>query len=536
MANRFYKPSYDCIIIGGALAGMAAALKLTKHGFKNILILERQNRPGGVTTSFVRSGFEFEASLHEMSSVSDKEHPLEVRKFFDEFGIKVDWIRIDEAYKYVEPGFSCVVHAGKGGDFSIPAHDIASAIGDSDGSLYEKLMLFFNDCANVFNSINSLSDGSFFDLNLLNSHIDLLRSLSYSTSEVIEVYGLPDIAKRILLAYWVYLGNVPDDLPYILYTYLITVYLGYGPYTCSKTSHEISIKMLEACHDRDIQVEFSQEVKHILVEKGHVVGVRLQSGEEIYSNYVISGAYPNTVYSSMIYPKEAVKDKAIRFVNSKQISMTAFSVMMVLDQDYKSLGLNDYMTFYAPDGLDFDLISEKYHGRHDYKYMMNVCFNALRPDFSRRGTSVYSITALPYSDGWKGVNEDNYDEWKHEAAKELIDLESKRLGFNLSDHILEIEFITPVSIAHYSKSCLGCIYGYLPTMDDNVAARAMNHNNEFFIPGLAFAGAHQMAGDGMGTQIINGNQAAEDIYFQFKNEVPSPLQEIMIPTKKKKKK
>jgi monoamine oxidase len=81
MENEYFKPEYDCIIIGSALAGMTAAITLRKKGFKNILILERQNMPGGVTTSFVRSGVELAASLHEMSSVSSEECPLSVRQF-----------------------------------------------------------------------------------------------------------------------------------------------------------------------------------------------------------------------------------------------------------------------------------------------------------------------------------------------------------------------------------------------------------------------------------------------------------------------
>ena len=75
----FYKDNYDVIVIGGALAGMSCAMKLASEG-KSVLILERHNLPGGLATSFVRSGIEMEATLHEMMSIGPEERPLFIRE------------------------------------------------------------------------------------------------------------------------------------------------------------------------------------------------------------------------------------------------------------------------------------------------------------------------------------------------------------------------------------------------------------------------------------------------------------------------
>ena len=57
---------YDVVVVGGGLGGLSAAAFLAKEG-KKVLLLERQNVPGGYATSFLRGRFEFEISLHELS-------------------------------------------------------------------------------------------------------------------------------------------------------------------------------------------------------------------------------------------------------------------------------------------------------------------------------------------------------------------------------------------------------------------------------------------------------------------------------------
>lgn len=55
-----------------------------------------------MATSFVRGGVEIEAFLHEMMSIGSKEYPLKIRKFFEEMGVDIDWIRVPGAYRFVD--------------------------------------------------------------------------------------------------------------------------------------------------------------------------------------------------------------------------------------------------------------------------------------------------------------------------------------------------------------------------------------------------------------------------------------------------
>ena len=98
---KHFEDSYDVIVIGGALAGLASALTLCSKG-KKVLVLEQHNLPGGVATSFVRGGIEIEATLHEMMSIGPKECPLKIRNFFDDMGVDIEWLRVPDAYRFVD--------------------------------------------------------------------------------------------------------------------------------------------------------------------------------------------------------------------------------------------------------------------------------------------------------------------------------------------------------------------------------------------------------------------------------------------------
>ena len=79
------------------------------------------------------------------------------------------------------------------------------------------------------------------------------------------------------------------------------------------------------------------------------------------------------------------------------------------------------------------------------------------------------------------------------------------------DRIVEFEVETPMTVAHYVGAWKGSIYGYLHSLSDHVVARLQTQENDHFIEGLAFAGAHSISGDGMGPAVTNGRAEAKAI-------------------------
>ena len=55
-------------------------------------------------------------------------------------------------------------------------------------------------------------------------------------------------------------------------------------------------------------------------------------------------------------------------------------------------------------------------------------------------------------------------------------------------------------------------------MQEHMVARLQTAEEEKFFDGLEFAGAHQIAGDGMGPAVTNGRKAAKNVLDDMKKK------------------
>lgn len=501
---RFYKDHYDVVIIGGALGGMAAALQLQAKGIKDILILEKHNLPGGLATDYVRNGFEMEATLHEMMSIGPKGNRLKVGQFFDDCGIDIDWREVPECYRVVLPN----------SDIDVLLHDgyerMAKEIDAACPGCYQKVHELMLLCRRVYDSMNVLSTASMGKLEMLKKHPDFVKTVGYSATEVIRTFGLPRRAVEMLTPYWIYVGEPMDSLPFTIYAFLMADYFT-GSYVCRGFSHEISMKMQKKCEENGAQFELRQEVETILVKNGRVRGVRTHRGDEILCDYVVSSAYPNRVYSQMIDPPDEVPEHALKMINARRLSVCPVSVMLILEGAPEENGITNYSTF-SGETMDTNAIWENYSNLTEpYNYITTICLNLANPTCTPEGYTQLSITALVPVKPFETVKEEEYHDLKRRLANEMMESCIKVTGVDFRSRIAEIEVSTPMTIAHYVGAWKGSIYGYSHSMDDHVVARLQMQEEERFIKGLFFAGAHGISGNGMSPQITNGRAAAKAI-------------------------
>ena len=500
----FYKKHYDVVIIGAALAGLSAALQLQAKGVKDILILEKNNMPGGVATDFVRNGFEIEASLHEMMSIGPKDNRMVVGEWFDEMGIDIDWLPVPECYRVLLPneGVNAILHDG----FERMARDVDAVVPGTYQKVYDLIML----CDRVTRSMDVISVTPMSKVKMLKDHPDFVKVAGYSASEVIKTFDLPQKVIDMLVPYWIYVGAPMDDLPFTIYAYCMADDFR-GSFSPRHRSHVMSMRLQQKVEENGAQIEFRQEVEKIFVKNGKVTGVRTHRGDDTACYYVISGAEPTHVYTSMIEPLSEVPPEAIKFVNGMELGVCPVSVMLILAGTPEENGFVNYNTF-SGDTMDTNVIWE--NGKNltePYPFLTTVCLNYAVPDCVPEGYTHVSITNLVPTDPFLDVKEEDYYDLKRRLASEMIEKFIEHNGVDFRDRIAEIEVSTPMTINHYVGAWKGTIYGYRHSMKNHLIGRRTMDANEHYIKGLEVGGADAVVGDGQAPQVKDGRLAAKAV-------------------------
>ena len=60
--------SYECMIVGAGLSGIAAAIRLSHFG-KKVILVEKNSNYGGLNTFYFKNGIEIDSGLHAMNWV-----------------------------------------------------------------------------------------------------------------------------------------------------------------------------------------------------------------------------------------------------------------------------------------------------------------------------------------------------------------------------------------------------------------------------------------------------------------------------------
>ena len=494
---------YDVIVIGAGNAGLIAALELVKSE-KKVLVLEKNNVPGGAATSFVKGIFEFEAALNELCEYGTKENPGEVYKLFEKLGVneKLEFNNTLEAFN--------VYCRDTNMHYEMPfgINEFIAKMEEYVPKSSEALKKFFYLAEECKNAIFYLEENKeYVDTNYLKKNFpNFLKVATSNVDKVLDILKLPKKAQEILSTYWLYFGSPTSTLSFVHFASIVYSFISKGSQIPSKKSHQISLTLAEEIERLGGEIKYLSTVKEILFKDKKIAGVLLENGDIYETKHLISNISPNTLYSNMM-PEPLIPSSAIKLTNSRVLGARGFSIFLGLNQSAKDLGLDNY-NYYIYDSLN----SEK-----EYQNMSNIkntscvatILNNVVNSASPKGTTILHFTKLFMGDTFsKNITEKNYFEMKDKIAEDIIDDFEVTTGIVIKPYIEEIEIKTPVTYAKYFDTPDGVIFGYKATGMDNYLPRMISLDEENYIKNLRFCGGFDVKLSGYCGTYLSGDLAA----------------------------
>ncbi len=460
---------YDVIVIGSGIGGLCNAALLSKLG-KKVCVLEQHYTAGGYTHAYERNGYEWDVGVHYIGEMQKSWSML--RRIFDVISDgSLEWEPMDKLYDQVIIGDDIFKYFAGKQDFKAEMKarfpDDAKAI-----DAYVELLYKVSSLVPRFFAGQALPRIVGVPYNKIRHK--LLPDYFYKTTyEVLS--GLTDNQKLIgvLTAQWGDYGLPPSKSSFMMHAMVAKHYMNGGSYPIGGAS-AIARAIIPVIQKAGGEVFTYAGVKEILVKKNRAYGVRLNKGEEIYADKIVSNAGLFPTLESLL-PATVLQQLKLDGLKQKvEVSSSHLCVYAGFKGDAESLGMPK-TNFWIYPGFNHDENVNAFN--EDLSEDMPLVYvsfpSAKDPLWQERypGKSTVEIVApcKPewfakwQSTTWNKRGED-YEALKADLLSRLLEVLYKQMP-HLRDHLDFAELSTPLSTQWFQWNKEGEIYGLNHTIE-----------------------------------------------------------------------
>ncbi len=498
--QRKDKKSLSVSVIGAGVGGLTVAARLARRGHQ-VRIFEQSDRVGGKCHTEWIDGFGFDTGPSLLTL------PAVYRDFFMKTGkgVDLDLVPLDPAFDY---------HFADGTRLRLPnlsrnraVTEIASVFGDKAAQEWKSLMFRAEQMWQasrtdfVESALPSLSElirrGRVLkDLHLI-APFAKLRSF---TDKRLSEKRLRYIIDR----YATYTGSDPREVPAVLLT-IAFVEEAFGAWHVRGGLGKIVEKIENRARENGVEINLGTSVKAIETFGDQVTGIRLQSGEFIASDIVISNADAYHLYNSMMKPSIAQRER--RNLNRTTPSLSGFSILLGLSPAQRRTFDHHHTVFFPAEyDAEFDEIFKTKRPVSDPTiYICSPDDPAMVP--SHGGENLFILINAPRHEPTSGFDW-SQPSFVESYGERMIDLLIERSGIDFRDRIIVKKFRSPLDIEKDYASLGGSIYG--PSSNGMRAAfrRAPNVSR---LRGLYNVGGSAHPGGGLPLVGLSGEIVADAI-------------------------
>lgn len=411
--------SYDAIVIGAGMSGLAAAIRLAQFD-QRVLVLERHALPGGLNSYYKQGGRRLDTGLHALTNFARKgERDAPLTKILRQLRIGYEELALGEQ------SHSRITLAGRTLRFS-----------NDPGLLEAEITREFPADAQAF-------------ARLLRTvrEADPFRPATSFVSTRKELAGLglsPELCEVLLLPLLTYGSSIPEDLEWNDFVILFrSVFLeGFArPEGGIKRLLDLLVARLQ---ERGGELRRNCEVTAIQSSSGTLSGVRLGDGSELRARFVFSSAGR----------VETARLAGLGSTVPERGWVTLFEALWILKRPCRELGMDQTVHFLCsqplvpwrpPAGLIEPSIGI-------------FCASDNYATSTTPSEGLLRATAIANHDRWCELDAESYAQAKQRCMDHLAAM-AAGLGLDPRTHMLDSDSFTPRTIRHYTAHEAGAVYG-----------------------------------------------------------------------------
>jgi prolycopene isomerase len=493
-ANRSIPEHNDVVVIGAGLGGLTCALELARQGLK-ICVLEQQRGAGGYAHAFRREGYHFDVSLQNIGSL---EPGKSLHAVLDSLGVfeKLRPVRCETLLHADYPGMSVTLPNRQ--------RELIDELERLFPGSRKAVLDLFAHLEELKHHISGPLIDPDFHVPLADQLTTLHRNDTFQ--QVVEQYVGEPRLKAVLGQVWPFVGLPPTLATATYFTQVFASSFIEGTHHIVGGGRALVRAMVDRLRELGGECVTLAPVRRIAIDRGSVTGVVLEHGQEIAASIIVSNADPYQTFFELIPGDEPSKLYRFRLENM-ECSLSAYATYIGLDCEPSALGIPRDKYFFNH-GWDHEEAFRRVMAHEieqtDWVATSSEGFDsATHPE----GAGVVVIVELTPAADWLDLDADAYRARKEVVGDRLLAKYGARFE-GLADHSAVRELATPRTMARFTRTHRGAVFGLAQTVGQSGSRRLRNRTP---IGGLFLTGAWTWGGGGYEGAILSGVQTAASV-------------------------